>query len=68
MKITKRVVAAVKKILMDGRSIDAMRNGQIDTEDGYAITDGFVLIHSPVSLCDERCLTKDCQTGGGIAK
>lgn len=64
MKITKRVVAAVKKILMDGRSIDAMRNGQIDTEDGYAITDGFVLIHSPVSLCEERCLTKDCQTGG----
>lgn len=64
MKITKRVAAAVKKILMDGRSIDAMRNGQIDTEDGYAITDGFVLIHSPVSLCEERCLTKDCQTGG----
>jgi hypothetical protein len=64
MKITKRVIAAVEKILIDSRSIDAMRSGQIETENGYMITDGFVLIHSPVSLCEEKCLSRDCQIGG----
>jgi len=42
-KITKRVLTAVDRILLDGRSINVMMNGQIATEDGYAITDGFVL-------------------------
>ena len=65
MKVTKRVIAAVEKIMIDSRSIDAMRSGQIDTEAGYAITDGFVLINTPVSLCEERCLSRDCQIGGG---
>ena len=68
MKITKRVIAAVEKILIDSRSIDVMRSGQIETENGYMITDGFVLIHSPVSLCEDKCLSRDCQIGGGITK
>ena len=43
-----------------------MLNGEIPTEQGYAITDGFVLIHSPESLTEQRCKVKDLDTMGGV--
>lgn len=41
---------AVDRILLDGRSIDASISKQIPTETGFVVTNGFVVIHSPVDF------------------
>lgn len=41
---------AVDRILLDGRSVDASISKQIPTENGFVVTNGFVVVHSPVDF------------------
>lgn len=41
---------ATDRILLGGRSVDASISKQIPTDDGYVVTNGFVVVHSPVDF------------------
>lgn len=50
---------AVDKILLSGRSVDVSISKQIPTDDGFIVTNGFVLVHSPVDFQQEINRDKD---------
>ena len=64
MKITKRVLAAIDRILLDSRSIDPKIDGQIQTDEGVAVTNGFVLVHSPVDFGRKFAKNANAELGG----
>ena len=49
---------------MDSRSIDPKIDGQIQTDEGIAVTNGFVLVHSPVDFGRKFAKNANAELGG----
>lgn len=59
MVFTKKCLRAVHRIILNGRSHDAMLSGEIPCEHGVLLTDGFILLHSPESFGGGCCKSVD---------
>ncbi len=55
---------ATDRILLGGRSIDVSISKQIPTDDGFVVTNGFVIVHSPVDF--QRETNNDLELGNRL--
>ena len=53
--VTDKTFKAIKRIIIDGKSLCPLLNGWMPVGDGFCLTDGYVTIYSEERLTDDVC-------------